>query len=404
MTKNNSSQKIPFLIWTYGLIFLLYTLFTYVFTDPNLILIKADWFMVWQNFLWQKVLPYTDWRASIFLVLIVLLIINYYMLIKYWRRHPEKLNKNLLLYLLPLIVVLFFSYNALSHDIFNYIFNARMVLIYQANPHQTIALNFQGYPWFSLLPYLLGLGKFILTWLSFRSLSLLAFLLSFLFLTRLQKKRDNLSMAILFFNPLILIETISNAHNDWWMMWPVLASFALLDRDNKNKKIPPALTMLLIIVLMSLSILVKYASVLSIPFLLYFSIRTELKKLLINDKKIIKKIKKFLEQYFWDLLSITLFLPLLTSRSQRFLTWYLIWPMAFLPLLKSGWWRNNLLIFSCTALFSYLPWVVYLPWLTFDQNTPDLLFLKQLILWLPILIYNLLLLCRLMFNKLIKKK
>ena len=127
MTKNNSSQKIPFLIWIYGLLFLLYTLFTYVFTDPNLILIKADWFMVWQNFLWQKVLPYTDWRASIFLVLIVLLIINYYMLIKYWRRHPEKLNKNLLLYLLPLIVVLFFSYNALSHDIFNYIFNIFMV-------------------------------------------------------------------------------------------------------------------------------------------------------------------------------------------------------------------------------------------------------------------------------------
>lgn len=421
MIKIKANKKIPWLMLSYGFLFLLYALFSYVFTDPNLILIKADWFMAWQNFLWQKVLPHTDWRAGIFLGLIVLLIINYYLLIKYWCRHPEELKKNFLLYLLSLIAILFFSYNTLSHDIFNYIFNARMVLKYQVDPHQTVALNFQGDPWLrfmhnthtaapygqlwtviSLLPYLLGWGKFVLTWLGFRSLSVLAFLLSFLFLARLQKNRNKLNLAILFFNPLVLIETISNAHNDWWMMWPVLASFALL--TNKSKKTQPALKIIFIIILMSLSIFIKYASILCIPFLLYFSLQTDLNKLLINEQKIFKKIKKFLDQYFWDLLSLSLFLPLLTSRSQRFLTWYLIWPIAFLPLLKSSWWRKNLLIFSSSALLSYLPSLVYLPWLTFDQNTPDLLFLKQLILWLPVLIYNLLFLLQLMFNKLIKKK
>jgi hypothetical protein len=73
--------------------------------------------------------------------------------------------------------------------------------------------------------------------------------------------------------------------------------------------------------------------------------------------------------------------------------------MAFLPLLKNKWWKNNLLLFSFTALLSYVPWMIYLPWLTFDQKIPNLLVLKQTLLWLPIFVYNLLLLLRALFKK-----
>ena len=130
---------------------------------------------------------------------------------------------------------------------------------------------------------------------------------------------------------------------------------------------------LLIIILMTASINIKYASLVAIPFIVYYLFQWQFYKLKIFSKKITKKAKKIFDQYFFDLLSLSFFLPLLTSRSQRFLTWYLIWPMTFLPFVRSQWWRNTLLIFSISALLNYLPWIYYLPWLTFDQTTPDLL-------------------------------
>jgi len=117
-------------------------------------------------------------------------------------------------------------------------------------------------------------------------------------------------------------------------------------------------------------------------------LKDQLNKLAFFKNKYLNQIKFFFDKYFWDLLSISFFLPLLTARSQRFLTWYLIWPMTFLPLLKSRWWQNTLVVFSLSALLSYLVDITYVPWLYFDQPLPNVLLLKQWLLWLPPLIYN----------------
>ena len=410
MTNNKASQLLTKLLISFDLLWLLFSLFTYVFTDPNLTLINQSWFINWQEWCWQQLLPNSTFRTGCFALLMALLSINYYLIVRTIKHNSlERFTKGQKLLLAGALVLLLLSYNALSHDVFNYMFNAKMLVKYQANPHRQVALNFAQDPWtrfmnnthtpapygylwtgLSVIPYLLGLGKFITTWLSFKFFALLGLALAIFFIGRLAetKKVKLWQLALVLFNPLILIESISSAHNDWWMMWPVLASlyYAGQVKPTRQNNYP---LFLLIIILMTASINIKYASLVAIPFIIYYLFKSQLDKLKIFSKKITKNAKKIFDQYFFDLLSLSFFLPLLTNRSQRFLTWYLIWPMTFLPFVRSKWWRNTLLIFSISALLSYLPWIYYLPWLTFDQATPDLLLLKQLILWLPSSLYSL---------------
>ena len=406
---NHTKQRIFLkLLSSYLLLFLIWTLFSFVFTDPNLILINHQYFLNYQTYLWQNILPNNHLRISLYVFLIMALIINYFYLIKFWPQKINYSNKKIIFVILGILFLLIISYNALSHDVFNYIFNARILVKYGANPHLVVAQRFSDDPWLrfmhnthtpapygqawtliSIVPYLLGFTKFLTTWLSFKVFALLGMILAYFCLKKLIKKdhKSPTKLALLFFNPLILLETIGNAHNDWWMMWPVLASFILIDRF-KTAKQSKLFYLVAVCVLMFFSILTKYASLIAIPFLLYYLLKDQLNKLAFFKNKYLNQIKFFFDKYFWDLLSISFFLPLLTARSQRFLTWYLIWPMTFLPLLKSRWWQNTLVVFSLSALLSYLVDITYIPWLYFDQPLPNVLLLKQWLLWLPPLIYN----------------
>ncbi len=409
MNKHNHRQTFFDLLIIYLFLILLWTIFSFVLTDPNLILINNRSYVDWQQFLWQNILPNNCLRVGIYLTLIVALIINYLYLIKFWPKKIKFSDKKIIITLLILISVLLISYNALSHDVFNYIFNARILIKYGANPHHVTAMSFADDPWLrfmhnihtpapygqawtiiSIIPYILGLNKFLLTWLNFKVFAFLGMALAYFCLNKLLNKQDDKSfkIALLFLNPLILLETVSNAHNDWWMMWPVLASFLLIKKFIQEKK-KNYCWLIAIVLLMIFSILTKFASLLTVPLLVYYLFKNQVENWAIFKNNFLKKIKNVIDQYFWDLLSLTFFLPLVTQRSQRFLTWYLIWPMTFLPLLKSKCWRNTLLIFSFSALLSYVVDIIYVPWLYFDRSLPNLLLLKQIILWLPALVYNL---------------
>lgn len=406
MFNNNNRKIFFFLLTSYVFLFILWTIFSFVFTDPNLILINQEFFVNWQSFLWQNILPNTFLRIIIFLILSLTLFINYLYLIKFWPKKIDFFNKKIIFVLISIFSILLISYNALSHDVFNYIFNARMLVKYGANPHQVTALKFAYDPWtrfmnnvhttapygqvwtyISIIPYLLGFNKFFLTWLNFKVFAFLGLLITFYLLNQYVNKERNKyrALAILFLNPLILIETLGNAHNDWWMMWPVLASLLLVKKFfNSNKK--NYFLIIGIVCLMFFSILTKFASLIAIPYIIYLLMRNQLEKLF--QKNFLNNLLKFVNYYFWDLISISFFLPLFTDRSQRFLTWYLIWPMTFLPLLKSKMWKNILLIFSASAFLSYIVWIIYVPWLYFDRSLPNVLLYKQVILWLPALIYS----------------
>jgi hypothetical protein len=325
-------------------------------------------------------------RTIFYGVLIIALFVNYLLILKNWQKFNLNHKKNFWQFFIIVSLPLIVSYNALSYDLFNYIFNAKMVVEFGANPHLQTAMDFPdepmlrfmnnihtpapyGYGWtgLSILPYLLGMNKFFSTFLAFKLFAFISLVLTLLIMEKLANKTDYKKLAMLYLNPLLLIEVLSSAHNDLWMLAPALLAIYLVTNLEKQK----LLKTFFIIILMTLSISIKYATIALLPFFFYF----------FWQKKLDKIIRLPINAYIFDLMSLALFLPLLTERSRYFLPWYLIWSLVFIPLLKSNFLKNLLLVFSFSSLLRYLPWFYYLPWMSFHLNTSWLVPLQKIITW-----------------------
>lgn len=389
-----------YLLKSYFILYLVFAIFSFVLTDPNLILLKADWFLNFQTFLWHNILPLQNLRTVFFFFLLILIFINYLLILKNWSKLNLDSRQNFWRFLILISLPLVISYNALSHDLFNYIFNAKMVVEFGANPHLKTALDFPdepmlrfmnnvhtvapyGYGWtaLSLLPYLAGFGKFLSTFAVFKIFSFLSLVLSLLILEKFFKKVNYRQLALFFLNPLLLIEVLSSAHNDLWMLAPALLA-VYLSLDLRKSTL---LKTILIIILMAISISIKFATLALLPFLFYFIFK--------------EKFKKLSNLPIFDLMSIAMFLPLLTERSKHFLPWYLLWSLIFIPLVKNKLWRNLLLVFSLSALLRYLPWLYYLPWMSFHLDTSQTLLWQKGITWLIPAFYLLLSSLLFIFNR-----
>lgn len=390
------------LLKSYFILFVLFAIFSFVLTDPNLTLFKVNFFVNFQTYLWQNILPLQNFRTVFFFLLIVLIFCNYLLILKNWTTLEIDNKKNFWKFLIIVSLPLILSYNALSHDIFNYIFNAKMVVELGGNPHTQTALNFAddpmlrfmnnthtvapyGYGWtaLSLLPYLAGLRKFSLIFILFKLFAFLSFLLSLSISEIFFKKINYRQLAIFFLNPLVLIEVLSSAHNDLWMLAPALlalylaSTFDLKNRSNINKLSRFAC----IAILMIISISIKYATLVLLPFIFYFIFKEKFNRWQFG------KYKLSTFQYSFDLMSFILFVPLVTERSKQFLPWYLLWSLIFIPFVKNKFWRNLLVVFSFSSLLRYLPWLYYLPWMSFDLDTSNLLTWQVGITWLIPFLY-----------------
>jgi hypothetical protein len=222
--------------------------------------------------------------------------------------------------------------------------------------------------------YLLGMGKFLITWLNFRLLSLLSLILTAVCLCWLKKTISNSKLslsdwALVVFNPLILVEIISNSHNDLWMMLPALTSFGLIftaAQYKKNYKFWSSLGLSLL--LLSLSVSIKLASIVLVPIwlLLTFNLFWPLLK---------QKPLRILIDHWPLLASIAMFLPLFTSRSQQFHPWYLTWSLVWLPLIDNKIWKNLLITFSLSSLLRYTPFLLA------NDYSQDVMFKQKIITW-----------------------
>ncbi|MEO8581149.1 MAG: hypothetical protein ABI425_01055 [Patescibacteria group bacterium] len=293
---------------------------------------------------------------------------------------------------------LIFSNNALSHDVFNYIFNARMVVKYQLNPHVRVAMDLLYDPWtrfmhnvhtpapyfygwtaLSLIPYILGFGKFLITYILFRIWSELGLLLSAVLIWFLMKKQSNQnvrSFVLMLLNPLLIIELVSNSHNDGWMMWPALASlYFILAWKMHRKQIVLRMTGSFSLLLFSIS--TKYATAVLAPIWLFVVLKNSefADKLQALTEKL-----KVLSFNIFDVSAMLLFLPLLTARSQQFNPWYLSWSLLFYPLMKNKFLKYSVLILSVSSLFRYIPWMWYG---AFDYNS-QIDMNQKLITWVPL--------------------
>lgn len=372
------------------LVSLLYAVFSFSLTDPNLILTAWQPYWNFQQWMWRHLFQEREVMTAGFL----LLTLCFFGIYLAGLRQTSRLSKTtsrfsskyiftgILLATLPLLL----SYNALSHDVFNYIFNAKMVLIYQADPHIKTALDYgsddwtrfmhnthtpapYGYGWtaLSLIPFSAGLGKFLPTWLLFRVFSIFSFALLWKLLNMFsaalyKKKLSPFSTWLFFANPLVLLEIISNQHNDLWMMMFALGSMLLL--VYKPKKYA-AFKILLSAALLAASVSIKLATAVLIPLWLVAVLRwywPVLEKRLTWPNLLL-------------LASCLLFLPLFTTRSQQFLPWYLTWSLVWLPLVQQPMWRAWLVSASFFGLLRYVPW------LSAGGFSPAVLMQQKIVLW-----------------------
>lgn len=305
------------MIGLYLLLLFALGIYSYSQIDLNLTLLQSGWFLNFQQQMIQ--LGYFDRPLSttIFLILIFLLSFMFYLL--YSAARKERLAKRHVVILLAGIsIVGLLSYPAFSHDIFNYIFDARIFVFHHANPYTSTALMFPNDSWTrfmnwthrtypygpTFLPltipiYLLGFNKFILTLFWFKALAVAAYVGSTYLLFRLGKTRATILFAL---NPLIVAEAVIAAHLDVVMLFFALWAYFLLVENRK----------ILSLVTLAASIGIKYATVLFLPFFIF---------------------SKILHRYrLWGIILAAYFGAVLQAGTHELLPHYFIVPLGFAAL------------------------------------------------------------------------
>ena len=374
-----------FLFWSYAL------------TDPNLVLTSFPPYWHLQQWLWKTLWQQPTILSGSYLLIICIWFASYAGFIRQLHSTqlpPSNIHKKVLFAVALMLVV---SYNALSHDIFNYIFNAKMVLLYQLDPHIHTAIEFPqdlwtrfmhnthtpapyGYGWtaLSLVPFFLTQSSFTLSWLTFKAFNLLGLYLVWFVLTKLNQKLHLHSSAdfeknlfIVFANPLVVIETLSTGHNDLWMMVPALFSILAIVIYWENRRLSN-LIMAVGAYLFSLS--TKWATLVIAPIWLLLACKPWV-SIRLAKLKLLRHLSLWFTANWVTVASIALFIPLITDRSQQFHPWYLLWPLVWLPLMKKNLWFELLLVFSFSSMLRYLPWLVA------GGYSPQVLSEQKLITW-----------------------
>ena len=251
--------------------------------------------------------------------------------------------------IIGMAVVLIFSYPAFSYDIFNYMFDAKTVVIYHKLPYSVTPLQFTGVePWLSFMhwthipsnymplwialsvpAYLTGFGYFLGILWSFKALMAAAYLVCAWFiwkiLSRLEPRHATLGVAIFALNPLVIFETLVSGHNDMVMMaFAIAAFYAYLTKHR-----------LASFVLLSFSAGTKIMTGVLVPL---FVIGWQRK---------------------WSLVATAVgFILFIAVTGREVLPWYLLWFLPWIALLpRVNWIRVTGTILSAGLLLSYAPFL-----------------------------------------------
>lgn len=346
---------------SYAFFLLLVVIFSYSQIDLNLTL--SSWYP-YQNF--QKLLIQLGYfnrplAAQIYLVQVVGLFLFWLYFLKL--AFLKKLSSQKVFSLVILTSgILLFAYPAFSHDVFNYMFDAKILVHYAQNPYTHRALDFPSDEWLrfmhwvhrytpygpvwlgiSTVPFTLGFGKFVLTLFNFKLLATGAHVISVWLMSKIlvQLKVRNVACAMVLFglHPLVLTESLISAHNDGVMIALGLLSFWLLVKGQWVKGWMGLL----------LSIGVKYVTIVVVP--IWF---------LTTVKRI-----SYPQNIFFSTLALGLAIGIVVAQifnkgatGAEFYPWFLIWPLSFAALLPDKRWIQ--MLFSGVALGLLLRYVPYL--------------------------------------------
>lgn len=273
-------------------------------------------------------------------------------------------------------VILAFSYTAFSRDIFNYIFDARIISFYHQNPYFHKALDYPGDPMLSFMhwthrtyPYgpfwlvltvpltFIGNNFFLLTFFLFKFLMAGFFLITAWSIGKiahiLKLKNTLLPIAAFALNPFVFTESLVSAHNDIVMMgMAMLGTYYILRKERVKGS-----------VLYVLSIGIKFVTAL---FIIGYFILLGLSK----------------TKYFIGLSIILMIVGvILAALRTNFQPWYLLYVVPFAVLMiEKQIVRYPLFIFSITNIIYYIPYLHEGSW-----NEPIPTFLNNLVLGATIL-------------------
>ena len=225
-----------------------------------------------------------------------------------------------------LIAALFLSFPAFSNDIFNYIATARVTYLYHENPYIVMPIDIPNEPMLHFLqaanktalygptwilmtaaPHVLGFGNLLVTMYLFKLVAVFWYLVLLLIIWKLTKRL----FAVFFFafNPLVIIDTLIDAHNDVMMMALALLSFYTL----KNKRF------ILSFILLFLSFFVKGATLFLLPVFCYAWWQ--------------QKHGSAPWQRVWWWAAVSMFVIfLLSPLREEIYSWYFIWVLSFVTL------------------------------------------------------------------------
>lgn len=348
----------------YFLTLVCFLLYSYCLVDPNITLFNHPAWTAFRNAMVQVGYHQRGLSSMIFLVLITALVFEHIKMQSSIKIDPIRVA-------IATAGILLLSYPFLSRDMFNYMFDARILTVHGANPYLHAALDFPQDQWLrfmhwthrpypygptflpiTLVPSYLSTGKFLLNFVFFKMMYAGFYIAGVIMLGRIKK-----SYALFFAtHPLVIIEGLINTHNDFIAV--ILAILGIYYFRRNLTSLPSKLVGWLALVA---STGIKF---LTLPTLLLGIGAKPSKKMVAVSATCMAILIAYLsftgEVQEWYFLNFLVFIPFLY------------------PLLRKGH------IFSYGLLLSYYPFIRYGEW-----DSTEKLFMKHIII-LSALIINIL--------------
>jgi hypothetical protein len=234
---------ISLLLWT------CYLVFSYFFVNQAILLMMSPVYPKAEKLFSLINLANTNREVMTFIwvgLMGLLVVIQFFV---FFKKNGLRWNKKVLIILMLIFIMASLSYPLFSNDIFNYLFGAKTVVYYHQNPFLVMPQNFfdndlwlrfthnidnvyyyiKGVPityfygpfflLYTLIPFLFfGAVEFQKLFWSYKLMGAVLFLITG-YLFREINRKDNLVWAYWFFNPFLILELLTNSHNDLVMIF-----------------------------------------------------------------------------------------------------------------------------------------------------------------------------------------
>lgn len=346
--------------------------FSYAYVDLNLTLSQNPLVL---NFIGaMQQLGYFHRPAATLTYLVLVIFAFSFFVVNLWLFHNEKIGFGYLkITTVVNVLILIFAYPFLSSDLFNYLFDAKIILKYHLSPYTHRALDFPSDEWIrfmrwihryspygplwlgaSLIPAALGFGKFIINFLAFKIFIAVFHLVNTYLIYKILEKTNPkailLGTSFYALNPLFLIEGVANAHNDI-----VLAAFLILPIYflTKGKTLTPY-------VLLAAGALIKYIPILNLPWFLLYTFLPKARQIKWLILANLATMAAF--TFIYSTFRVTVPFVSAGATQVQFQPWYLFWTLPFIALVPRIAFISVAIALSVGAVLRYLPYIYYGDW------------------------------------------